>query len=113
MASDARNSEVEKPGGWALDVVGTFGIRIFGTLRILPQHHIPPCHLRGLSGRINAATRFDQLAARMPNVKRSLCESASLQPSAVRPVLGRTLWTCDIKPENASYRQCRWLGEFD
>jgi len=36
-----------------------------------------------------------------------------LQPSAVRPVMGRTLWTRDIKPENASCRQRRWLGEFD
>lgn len=40
----------------------------------------------------------------MPNVKRTLCEEARLQPSAARSVGGRTLWVRDIKPDNAKLR---------
>ena len=46
MASDARNSAIEKPGIWALvawmEVEMTFGIKMFGAKRILPQR----CMLR-------------------------------------------------------------------
>ena len=57
-----------------------------------------------LSGHVNAAAPCDEFVARLPNVKRSLCESANLQPSAARSVMGRTLWTRDIKAENATWR---------
>ncbi len=57
-----------------------------------------------LSGHVNAATPCDEFVARLPNVKRTLCESANLQPSGARSVAGRTLWTRDIKPDNASFR---------
>ena len=51
-----------------------------------------------------AAAPCDEFAARLPNVKRSLCESANLQPSAARSVNGRTLWMRDIKADNATLR---------
>ena len=57
-----------------------------------------------LSGHVNAAVPCDEFAARLPNVKRSMCESAGLQPSAARSVMGRMLWTRDIKAENATWR---------
>ena len=57
-----------------------------------------------LSGVTNAAAPCDEFAARLPNVKRSFCESAQLQPSAARSVKGRTLWTRDIKPDGATLR---------
>ena len=57
-----------------------------------------------LSGVTNAAAPCDEFAVRLPNVKRSFCESAQLQPSAVRSVKGRTLWTRDIKPDGATLR---------
>lgn len=57
-----------------------------------------------LSGHVNAAAPCDEFAARLPNVKRSWCESASLQPSAARSVMGRTIWTRDIKAANATWR---------
>jgi len=43
-------------------------------------------------------------AARLPNVKRELCDAAQLQPTGVRSVNGQTLWVRDIKPDNASLR---------
>ena len=57
-----------------------------------------------LSGVTNAAAPCDEFAVRLPNVKRSFCESAQLQPSAARSVKGRTLWTRDIKPDGATLR---------
>ena len=57
-----------------------------------------------LSGSAYAAAPCDEFAARLPNVKRSLCESASLQPSAAKSVQGRTIWTRDIKADNATWR---------
>jgi len=42
--------------------------------------------------------------ARLPNVKRDLCEAAQLQPTIGRSVKGRTLWARDIKPEHATLR---------
>ena len=57
-----------------------------------------------LSSYACAAAPCDEFVARLPNVKRSLCESANLQPSAARSVMGRTLWTRDIKAENATWR---------
>lgn len=58
----------------------------------------------GLSVPAHAAAPCDEFAARLPNVKRSLCESAQLQPSAARSVKGRTLWTRDIKADNPTMR---------
>jgi protein MpaA len=52
----------------------------------------------------HAAAPCDEFVARLPNVKRAFCESAQLQPSAGRSVMGRTLWTRDIKADNASWR---------
>lgn len=67
--------------------------------------YLPVCGLLlCLSGQIIAAALCDEFVARLPNVKRALCESANLQPSAARSVIGRTLWTRDIKAENATVR---------
>ena len=57
-----------------------------------------------LPGQANAAAPCDEFAARLPNVKRSFCESANLQPSAARSAMGRTLWTRDVKADNATWR---------
>ncbi len=43
-------------------------------------------------------------SAKLPNVKRELCEAAQLQPTAARSVKGRTLWARDVKPEHATVR---------
>ena len=37
-------------------------------------------------------------------MKRELCESARLQPTAARSVKGRTIWARDVKPIHASLR---------
>jgi len=58
----------------------------------------------GLTLHAHASSPCDEFAARLPNVKRSLCASAGLQPSTARSVMGRTLWTRDIKADNASLR---------
>lgn len=52
----------------------------------------------------HCATPCVDFAARLPNVKRELCEAAKLQPTAARSVKGRTLWVRDIKPEHARLR---------
>ena len=57
-----------------------------------------------LVGPVQAAVPCDEFAARLPNVKRSLCESANLQPSLAKSVNGQTIWTRDIKAENATFR---------
>jgi len=43
-------------------------------------------------------------AARLPNMKKELCEAAQLQPTAARSVKGETLWVRDIQPANANLR---------
>ena len=43
-------------------------------------------------------------AARLPNLKKELCEAAQLQPTAARSVKGETLWVRDIQPPNANLR---------
>ncbi len=53
---------------------------------------------------VQAAAPCVDFAARLPNVKRELCESARLQPTAARSVQGRTLWMRDVKPEQAMLR---------
>ena len=57
-----------------------------------------------LSSHVHGAAPCEEFAARLPNVKRAFCESANLQPSAARSVNGRTIWTRDIKADNASLR---------
>lgn len=57
-----------------------------------------------LASLAQAAAPCDEFAARLPNVKRSLCESASLQPCAAKSVQGRPIWTRDIKADNATWR---------
>ena len=51
-----------------------------------------------------SATPCADFSARLPNVKRELCEAAQLQPTAARSVQGRTLWVRDVKPEHATMR---------
>ena len=51
-----------------------------------------------------SAAPCDEIVAKLPNVKRALCESAKLQPSAAQSVQGRTLWLAEIKPEHPSLR---------
>ena len=55
-----------------------------------------------IAGRAYCAGPCDEFVAKLPNVKRALCESAALQPSAARSVKGRTLWVRDIKPDDAA-----------
>ena len=51
-----------------------------------------------------AAAPCDEFAARLPNVKRALCEAAKLEPTVVKSVSGRPLWMRDIKADNATLR---------
>ena len=51
-----------------------------------------------------AAAPCDEFVARLPNVKRAFCESANLKPSLAKSVNGQTIWTRDIKAENATWR---------
>lgn len=52
-----------------------------------------------------SATRVcDDFYARLPNVKRSLCEDAKLQASAARSVRGRPIYTRDIGDNDARLR---------
>ncbi len=53
---------------------------------------------------VQAAAPCADFSARLPNVKRELCESARLQPTPVRSVQGRTLWMRDVKPEQVTMR---------
>lgn len=57
-----------------------------------------------VAGGAECAAPCDEFAARLPNVKRSLCEQAKLQPTAGRSVNGRTLWMRDVRPDNAAVR---------
>ena len=52
----------------------------------------------------HAASPCTEYAAKLPNVKRELCDAAQLQPSGARSVNGQELWVRDIKPDNASLR---------
>ena len=52
----------------------------------------------------HAGEPCDEFSGKLPNVKRALCESAKLQPSAARSVSGRPLWMRDIKADNAALR---------
>ena len=54
-----------------------------------------------IAGRAYCAAPCDEFVAKLPNVKRALCESAALQPTTARSVNGRTLWMRDIKPDQA------------
>ncbi len=51
-----------------------------------------------------AAAPCDEFAERLPNIKRAFCESANLQPSPAKSVKGQTIWTRDIKVDNATLR---------
>jgi protein MpaA len=51
-----------------------------------------------------AASPCVEYAAKLPNIKRDLCEAAQLQPAGPRSVNGQALWVRDIKPENATLR---------
>lgn len=55
-----------------------------------------------IAGRAYCAAPCDEFVSKLPNVKRALCESAALQPTAARSVKGRTIWMRDIKPEEAA-----------
>ena len=58
----------------------------------------------------HAAAPCDEFVARLPNVKRALCDAANLQPGTATSVKGRTLWTRDIKPDdNPRYSSLRVL----
>ena len=57
-----------------------------------------------LAGPALAAGPCDEFAARLPNVKRPLCEAAALQASVARSVQGRTIWVRDVKPDNPTVR---------
>ncbi|MDI1275005.1 M14 family murein peptide amidase A [Polaromonas sp.] len=51
-----------------------------------------------------AAGPCDDFVRKLPNLKRSLCETARLQPTAARSVRGQTLWMRDVKPEDVRQR---------
>lgn len=53
---------------------------------------------------VQSAEPCDEFVARLPNVKKPLCEAAKLQPTTARSVNGRTLWVRDINPGNATVR---------
>ena len=56
---------------------------------VSPAHAVSPCV---------------EFVARLPNVKRELCEAAQLRASSARSVKGQTIWVRDIKPVQASLR---------
>ncbi len=77
----------------------------------MPFRHTRPAHrllaalaLCCMAGAAQAAEPCDEFVARLPNVKKPLCETARLQPTAGRSVSGRTLWVRDINPGNATVR---------
>ncbi|HYW55579.1 MAG TPA: M14 family zinc carboxypeptidase [Polaromonas sp.] len=51
-----------------------------------------------------AAGPCDEFARKLPNVKRSLCEAALLEPTTARSVKGQTIWMRDVKPADAQQR---------
>ena len=57
-----------------------------------------------IASSVSAAALCDDFYARLPNVQRSLCEDAKLQANAARSVKGRTLYTRDIRPDDARLR---------
>ena len=57
-----------------------------------------------MAANAGAASVCDDFYARLPNVKRALCEDAKLQPDAARSVKGRPIYTRDIRPEEARLR---------
>lgn len=57
-----------------------------------------------LAASAQAAAPCDDFVRKLPNVKRSLCEAAQLQPTRARSVRGQTLWQRDIEPEDARLR---------
>lgn len=52
----------------------------------------------------SAARVCDEFFARLPNVKRSLCEDAKLEASAARSVRGRPLYMRDVQGDDARLR---------
>ncbi len=56
------------------------------------------------AGAARSASPCADFAARLPNVKRDLCEAARLQASGGRSVQGQTIWVRDVKPEQAGLR---------
>ena len=72
---------------------------------------MPVCHLVRtivatlfIATSASAARVCDDLSARLPNVKRALCEDAKLQPHAARSVRGRPIYTRDIQAVDARLR---------
>jgi hypothetical protein len=57
-----------------------------------------------LAAPVRAAGPCDEFVRKLPNVKRSLCESARLEATAARSVRGQTLWKRDIEPGDAQLR---------
>jgi hypothetical protein len=51
-----------------------------------------------------AAGLCDDFYARLPNVKRSLCDDAKLQPNLARSVKGRVIYSRDVQPADARLR---------
>ncbi|MDO9403731.1 MAG: DUF2817 domain-containing protein [Polaromonas sp.] len=51
-----------------------------------------------------AAAPCDEFLARLPNVKKQLCEDAGLVPSTAKSVKGRPIWMRDIRPEHPTVR---------
>lgn len=49
------------------------------------------------SAQAQAAGPCEEFARKLPNVKRSMCESARLEASAARSVKGQTIWMRDVK----------------
>ncbi len=56
------------------------------------------------AGAARSASPCADFAARLPNVKRDLCEAARLHASGARSVQGQTIWVRDVKPEQAGLR---------
>lgn len=50
------------------------------------------------------ASPCEEFSTKLPNVRRELCDSSELRPTAVRSVQGQTLWVRDIEPEHANTR---------
>jgi murein peptide amidase A len=52
----------------------------------------------------HAASPCTEFAAKLPNLSKTLCEAAKLQPAGVRSVAGQMLWTRDVRPSQPHLR---------
>lgn len=71
---------------------------------VLPLFLTLLCGLAGNSAAASTTSPCEALVARLPNLKRSLCDAAELKSTAGRSVRGRTLYVRDVTAPDAKLR---------